>query len=247
MKRWIEVAFILEICYDNAGYIREIRHFDLCGKGVEMLKEYATILDMGTDEIIEKKSRFIGYVCHAETEEEAEVFITGIKKKHYDARHNCYAYSVGTEQPTVRFSDDGEPGGTAGKPILEVLTGHGLCNVCIVVTRYFGGTLLGTGGLVRAYTEAAKACIKASEVVTKRMVVPVTLTTNYMDLGKIQYILGNEGILIKDSFYGEEVVLKIEILVDEVERIRKVLTEVTAARIFMKQEDAVFSVWRGGI
>ena len=117
-----------------------------------MLKEYVTILEPGTGEIVEKKSRFIGYVSHVESEEEANLFITGIKKRHYDARHNCYAYTVGEEQPLMRFSDDGEPGGTAGKPILEVITGNKLCNVCIVVTRYFGGTLLGTGGLVRAYT-----------------------------------------------------------------------------------------------
>lgn len=124
-----------------------------------MLKEYETILEAGTDEIVEKKSRFIGYVCHIESEEEALDFVTSIKKKHYDARHNCYAYSIGEEQPLLRFSDDGEPGGTAGKPILEVITGRGLHNVCIVVTRYFGGTLLGTGGLVRAYTEASKAFV----------------------------------------------------------------------------------------
>lgn len=208
-----------------------------------MLKEYATILKPGTDEIIEKKSRFIGYICHAETEEEAVSFVTEIKKKHYDARHNCYAYAVGIEQPLLRFSDDGEPGGTAGKPILEVITGKQLYNVCIVVTRYFGGVLLGTGGLVRAYTDAAKACLDAVPVVKKRMVNPITITTNYTDLGKIQYILGKEGILIKDSEYGQDVVLKVEIFVDDVERIKKALTEATAARTSFQQENAVFSVW----
>lgn len=208
-----------------------------------MLKEYATILKPGTDEIIEKKSRFIGYICHVKTEEEAVSFVTEIKKKHYDARHNCYAYSVGIEQPLLRFSDDGEPGGTAGKPILEVITGNQLYNVCIVVTRYFGGTLLGTGGLVRAYTDAAKACLKATAVVRNRMVNPVVITTNYTDLGKIQYILGNEGILVKDSLYGQDVVLKVEIYVDDVERIKKALTEATAARVSFEQEKAVFSVW----
>lgn len=207
-----------------------------------MLKEYATILDAGTDEIIEKKSRFIGYVSHVETEEEALAFVAEIKKKHYDARHNCYAYAIGEEQPLLRFSDDGEPGGTAGKPILEVITGKGLCNVCIVVTRYFGGTLLGTGGLVRAYTDASKACIEATEIIKKSLVVPMTFTTNYTDLGKIQYILGNEGIDISDSEYGESVILKVEIFIEDEQRIKKALTEATAARIQIEQEEPVFSI-----
>lgn len=206
-----------------------------------MLKEYSTIIESGTDEIVEKKSRFIGYVCHVETEEEAIAFVTEMKKKHYDARHNCYAYSVGEEQPLLRFSDDGEPGGTAGKPILEVITGNKLCNVCIVVTRYFGGTLLGTGGLVRAYTEAAKQCIEATTIVKKCMVIPLQICTNYTDLGKIQYILGNEEIEIQESEYGQEVILKIEVYIDDVERIKKTLIEATAARVIFKQEDAVFS------
>lgn len=206
-----------------------------------MLKEYATILEEGNGEIVEKKSRFIGYVRHVETEEDAVSFVNEIKKKHYDARHNCYAYAVGQEQPLLRFSDDGEPGGTAGKPILEVITGNKLCNVCIVVTRYFGGTLLGTGGLVRAYTDASKAAIEATEIVTKQLVVPFSITTNYTDLGKIQYILGNEGIAITDSEYGEDVILKTAIFVDDVERIEKELTEATAARVQFTKNEPVYN------
>lgn len=207
-----------------------------------MLKEYRTILEPGTDEIIEKKSRFIGYIRHTETEEEANAFINEIRKKHFDARHNCFAYSVDGQQQTIRFSDDGEPGGTAGKPILEVITGKGLCDVCIVVTRYFGGTLLGTGGLVRAYTDAAKACIDATDMVTKCLVVPMRLTTNYTDFGKIQYLLGSHNISVLDSEYGENVAVRIEVLVDDVSMIVKQLTEVTAARVQIEQEDAVYSV-----
>lgn len=207
-----------------------------------MLKEYRTILEPGTDEIIEKKSRFIGYIRHTETEEEANAFINEIRKKHFDARHNCFAYSVDGQQQTIRFSDDGEPGGTAGKPILEVITGKGLCDVCIVVTRYFGGTLLGTGGLVRAYTDAAKACIDATDMVTKCLVVPMRLTTNYTDFGKVQYLLGSHNISVLDSEYGENVAVRIEVLVDDVPMIVKQLTEVTAARVQIEQEDAVYSV-----
>ena len=231
------VAFMYIICYHYRGvgvYIEVIG----------MQKEYVTILEPGTDEIIEKKSRFIGYVRHIETEEEANDFVMEIKKKHYDARHNCYAYVIGEEQEILRFSDDGEPGGTAGKPILEVITGEGLKNVCIVVTRYFGGTLLGTGGLVRAYTDAAKACIAATEIVCKRMVVPMDITTDYTDLGKTQYILGSKGIDIKDSIYEDTVTLKIEVFVDDVEQIEKDITEATSARAILVKKDAVFSLSR---
>lgn len=205
-----------------------------------MNKEYKTIIEPGTGEYVEKKSRFIGYVRHVESEEEAEAFITEIKKKHYDARHNCSAYSVGEESVIQRFSDDGEPSGTAGKPILEVITGNELNNVCIVVTRYFGGTLLGTGGLVRSYTEAAKECIADTEVVTKKCVIPLNITTNYNDLGKIQYILGNEGINIRESNYGENVDVIADVFVDDIERIEKKLTEATAARAVMTRGDIEF-------
>lgn len=207
-----------------------------------MIKEYATIIEEGTGEIVEKKSRFIGYVRHVESEEEAIEFVNEIKKKHYDARHNCHAFSIGVENPVLRFSDDGEPGGTAGKPILEVITGNDLHNVCIVVTRYFGGTLLGTGGLVRAYTDASKACIEDTVILKNRYVVPFDVTTNYTDLGKIQYILGNEGITILDSVYGEDVILKTEIFVDDVERIEKALIEATAARAIITKSGPIYSM-----
>ncbi len=205
-----------------------------------MGKEYNTIIEPGTGEYVEKKSRFIGYVRHVESEEEAEAFIYEIKKKHYDARHNCSAYSVGEDSIIQRFSDDGEPSGTAGKPILEVITGNGLNNVCIVVTRYFGGTLLGTGGLVRSYTEAAKECIADTAIVTKKCVIPLAITTNYNDLGKIQYILGQDGITVRDSDYGENVVLTADVPVDDIDSIEKKLTEATAARVALKRGDEMF-------
>lgn len=205
------------------------------------MNEYKTIIEAGTGEIVEKKSHFIGYVRHTESEEEALAFINEIRKKHYDARHNCFAYCVDGEQQTQRFSDDGEPGGTAGKPILEVIKGNELCDVCIVVTRYFGGTLLGTGGLVRAYTDAAKACIENTKVLTKRRMIPMKLHTNYTDFGKIQYLLASEEIPIIDSEYGEDVCVHVEIFVDDADKVKKKLVEVTAARIKIDEDDAVFS------
>lgn len=211
-----------------------------------MVKESATVLEPGTGEIVEKKSRFIGYVRHVESEEEADAFITEIKKKHYDARHNCYAYVVGAEQSVVRFSDDGEPGGTAGKPILEVLLGEGLSDVCIVVTRYFGGTLLGTGGLVRAYTDAAKAGIAGTEIVRRQKVIPLRITVDYTDLGKIQHILAAAEIPVTDSDYGEKVTLSAEVCVDDMERVEKELTEATAARALLEKGEPVFAFCTGG-
>ena len=128
-----------------------------------MLESYINLIKGGEGEIVEKKSRFIGQIEVVKTEEEAYAFIEKIKKKHYDARHNCFAFSIGEDMPLQRFSDDGEPQGTAGKPMLEVINGSGIHNICIVVTRYFGGTLLGTGGLVRAYTDASKEALKYCE------------------------------------------------------------------------------------
>ena len=207
-----------------------------------MVKEYRTIFDMGTDEIVEKKSRFIGYVAHVESEEEADAFVLSIKKKHYDARHNCYAYVIGESQQKLRFSDDGEPGGTAGKPILEVITGLGLVDVCIVVTRYFGGTLLGTGGLLRAYTQAAQKCVEATEIINKQLVIPVNIVTNYNDLGKIQYLLGTEKIPVTESDYGEEVKLTVAVPYDDYDRLEKQLIEITAAKVTLEKNEAVFAV-----
>ena len=121
-----------------------------------MLEQYKTVLEGGEGEIIEKKSRFIATVRPVEKEEEALSFIEEMRKKYWDATHNCYAYVIGERQEVMRCSDDGEPGGTAGKPMLDVLLGEELYNTAVVVTRYFGGTLLGTGGLVRAYSKAVQ-------------------------------------------------------------------------------------------
>ena len=131
-----------------------------------MTDTYNTIVKEGQDEIVEKKSRFIGYAVPVTSEEEAYEFVEKIRKMHYDARHNCFAFAIGSENTLLRFSDDGEPQGPAGKPILEVITGNKVVDICIVVTRYFGGTLLGTGGLVRAYTEAAKLALEGEKTVT---------------------------------------------------------------------------------
>ena len=132
-----------------------------------MVEEYKTIYKGGIGEITEKKSRFIATIRPAKTEEEALAFLEEMKKKYWDARHNCSAYVLGERQELLRCSDDGEPSQTAGKPMMDVLTGAGLTNVAAVVTRYFGGTLLGTGGLVRAYSAAVQEGLKNSRIITK--------------------------------------------------------------------------------
>ncbi len=205
------------------------------------MKEYLALIEGGQDEIIEKKSRFIGYTAAVSSEEEAAAFIESIKKKHYDARHNCFAYSIGTgNQTLLRFSDDGEPQGTAGKPILEVIQGSGIRNICIVVTRYFGGTLLGTGGLVRAYTDAAKAGIAASIIRLKRQLVECELDMEYTDLGKIQYLIGNTDAEITDTIYTDKVLLKVRVYAPVFERFGKEVTEATGARVLVKKTGEVF-------
>lgn len=195
-----------------------------------MIKAYNTIINPGQDEVVEKKSRFIGYAVPVTSEEEAYAFVDSIKKKHYDARHNCFAFAIGKENTLYRFSDDGEPQGTAGKPILEVITGQSVVDICIVVTRYFGGTLLGTGGLVRAYTEAAKLALADAGVKRMSLVNVTKITANYNDSGKIQYLLNSADIHIANTEYTTEVVFEVYIPVDSYGYITKQITEATAAR-----------------
>lgn len=205
-----------------------------------MFDSYVNLIKGGTGEIVEKKSRFIGYIEPAATEEEAYAFIEKIKKKHYDARHNCFAFSIGNSQPLLRFSDDGEPQGTAGKPILEVINNSGIHNICIVVTRYFGGTLLGTGGLVRAYTEAAKEALKSCETRLIRLLTPVNIRTNYTDMGKITYILANNGVDTSDTVFEADVLIRVQIPSDIAKKVLLEITEATGARANLEILDEVY-------
>lgn len=207
-----------------------------------MLDSYKTIEAESTGEIVEKKSRFIAYVAPIASEAEAYAFIERIKKKHYDARHNCFAFSVGIEMPLLRFSDDGEPQGTAGKPILEVITGADIRNICIVVTRYFGGTLLGTGGLVRAYTEAARLGLDNNRIIVRQQVQIAEFTCDYTDFGKLQYLLASMEIPIIDTSYADQVTVRLQIPVDKVSMLEKQITETTSARVeLMKKEELTWA------
>ena len=176
------------------------------------MEKYRTLKENSifTGEITEKKSRFIAYLSHVSSPEEAVSFLNSIKKKHYDAKHNCSAYIIAGEDGApdiLHSSDDGEPSGTAGKPIMSVLSGAGLKNVILVVTRYFGGTLLGTGGLVRAYTEASKEALKAAEKGIVRVTDSrdLSFTFDYRNEGKVRRILEEYGIIPDNTEYGERV------------------------------------------
>jgi len=195
------------------------------------VSSYRVLLEGGEGEIVEKKSRFIATVRCVETEEEAIAFIEEMKKKYWDARHNCSAFVIGSRAELTRCSDDGEPSGTAGRPMLEVLLGEGVRNVAVVVTRYFGGVLLGTGGLVRAYTQAVKAGLENCLIGTMCHGLEVQLRTDYNGIGKVLYILGQKGISAFYSEYGADVALKIRFRSELAEELKKELVEATSGRI----------------
>lgn len=164
-----------------------------------------TVYTGGQGEIVEKKSRFIATVRPVSNEEEAVAFIGEMKKKYWDARHNCSAFVIGDRQEISRCSDDGEPAQTAGRPMLDVLLKEEIHNVCVVVTRYFGGTLLGTGGLVRAYQKATQEGLAASVIIDKREGYRLTIGTDYNGLGKLQYLVAKENLTTLDTVYTDKV------------------------------------------
>lgn len=201
---------------------------------------YKTIKQYGEGEIVEKKSRFLGKIKKVETEEEALEFIESIKKQYWDARHNCFAYIIGTKGETVRCSDDGEPSGTAGKPMLEVLQNQELRNVVVVVTRYFGGVLLGTGGLVRAYTQATQEALKEAQVATMTPMSVMTVQTDYNAIGKIKYVLAQEETPVLNEEYAADVVVTMAVSQSQKDYMIKKLTEVTNGKAVMEEKEQIF-------
>ena len=173
-------------------------------------------------EIVEKKSKFIANVFYVETVEEAEEKIKEVKKKYYDARHNCFAYSIFSKDVIInRFSDDGEPSGTAGAPMLNILNSRNLSNILVVVTRYFGGILLGTGGLVRAYTRANQEALNKCQEVEKELGLEVQFEVIYADFEKLKYYLKQNDINLVDSKYAENVSVIVEISEEKLEKLEK--------------------------
>ena len=177
---------------------------------------YFTISKPANDSFIEKKSEFIGYIAPVKTNDEAVAFINQIKAMHRKARHNVYAYIL-REDNISRYSDDGEPQGTAGVPVLEVLQKRGLTDVCVVVTRYFGGILLGGGGLLRAYSHAASIACDAAHIMDMRLCHRLTIKTDYNLYGKINYILPNFNVIIVNSDFADAVTLEILVMSEKLE------------------------------
>lgn len=191
-------------------------------------------------ELVEKKSRFIATVRPVESEEEAAAFIEEMKKKYYDARHNCSAYVIGSKAQLTRSSDDGEPSGTAGRPMLEVLLGSGIRNAAAVVTRYFGGTLLGTGGLVRAYSSVLKEALEKCETARQHFGVRMKIKVDYNAVGKIQYILSSRNISTEDSVYAADVEMTVIAPIEEYDCLCKEIVEATSARAEIEEVERLY-------
>ena len=207
-----------------------------------MKKSHKILYQAGEGEIVEKKSRFIATIRPVDSEEEALSFIAEMRKKYWDATHNCTAFVIGENHEQMRCNDDGEPSQTAGRPMLDVLLGEDVHNCCAVVTRYFGGTLLGTGGLVRAYSAAVKEGLRNCQILEKQLARKLTVETDYTGLGKIQYILGEEKISTLDSQYADKVSLTLLVPVDQLDPLMEKLTEGTNGRCVMEPGE---QVWYG--
>ena len=200
----------------------------------------------GSAQITEKKSRFIGDVYNIENEEDALYYINETKKKYWDARHHCYAYIIGNNNEIKRFSDDGEPTATAGNPILEELDKSGIANCLIIVTRYFGGTHQRTGGLIRAYSEAAKSGIEASGLMEVKKGIQAQIDADYNSFGKIQYMCMERNIIITDTEYGENVHINMIIEESEYAHFQKAVADAFAGPLeIVKNDNVIFGIYDG--
>lgn len=207
---------------------------------------YKSIYEYGEDEFIVKKSRFIGYAKPCETEADAIAFIDEIKKKHYDATHNCSAYIIGENSNIQRFNDDGEPSGTAGIPMIEVLKKEGLTNLCVVATRYFGGVMLGAGGLVRAYSKSCKIAIDNGIVVDMELFYDAKFKYDYSYHGKIMNYLDSKNVKIGNIDYQDFVYLNIKVYNSIFESVVADLDNITSAEIELVDKNEIILATRDG-
>ena len=204
------------------------------------MKTNKTLHDFGTDEYIVEKSRFIGYAKPIKSEEEAVEFVNEIKKKHKDATHNVWAYTVGETMNIQRYSDDGEPQGTAGIPTLEVIKKEDLRDVVVVVTRYFGGIKLGAGGLVRAYTKGAKIGIDAAQVIQKVKYKEVSIIIDYNQIGKVQNEIMNMGYTVKDTLYSDKVDILVYSRDEDVEALKARMIDITSGTVTLDESESFY-------
>ncbi len=213
-----------------------------------MSRSYKAVYEGGVGEIVEKKSRFIATVQPVDCEEEAAAFIGAMKKKYWDASHNCSVFTIGRNHELTRCSDDGEPSGTAGRPMLDVLLREDIHNAAVVVTRYFGGTLLGTGGLVRAYQKSVQEGLAAAQVIEKQPGRMLEINADYNSIGRIQYLLAQRQITVTDSEYTDRVVLRAMVPAAQKEALEKEITEGTSGNAGMTWSgEAEFAVIKGEI
>ena len=208
-----------------------------------MAASYKTLMKRGCDEFIVNKSRFIGYGAPAETEEEALAFLAEIRKKHADATHNCYAYIIGRNMGVMRYSDDGEPGGTAGMPIIEVMKNRGVVNACVVVTRYFGGVLLGAGGLVRAYTQGAVTAIDACGIGVMHPTARYMMDVPYPMLSRLEYFLKSAPVIVEDKDFSDVITLTLLVKCTDEDKLLSDLTQLSEGRLEPMRFDETYMAW----
>ena len=203
------------------------------------MNEYKTVFESGESTIIIEKSKFIGYSRHVETEEDALTFINEIKKKNKDATHNVSAYILGEKKNAQKYSDDGEPSGTAGIPILELMKKEELTNSAIVVTRYFGGIKLGAGGLVRAYSKSAKSTLENSLISQKKIFIPIEILFDYSYLGKIQNDISTRNILSSKPTFEDVVKYTIYVDKEEIDSSINHINDLTSGNVIIDIKDEV--------
>ncbi|WP_431089914.1 YigZ family protein [Paenibacillus sp. 8b26] len=207
-----------------------------------MLEQYRTVRGSGSKEIVIRKSRFIGHIQPVQTEEEAAAFIERIKKEHWNATHNCSAYMIGERDEIQKQSDDGEPSGTAGKPILEVIRNQKLKNVAIVVTRYFGGILLGAGGLIRAYSDGTVAAIEAGDAITRVLHREIFVELDYTWLGKVENELRNRSIRAGETMFTDKVTLTCLPLAGDAESFSNWITDLTQGQSLVSEGEQLYFI-----
>lgn len=201
-----------------------------------MAKDYKTVLENASDEFVEKRSRFIGYCKPVKTEQEAIDFINEKRSEHWNATHNVYAYSL-REGNIKRYSDDGEPSGTAGMPVLDVIVKNEIFDVVVVVTRYFGGVLLGTGGLVRAYSHGSKIAVEAAKPVIMQNCLVCEARCAYNQYGKVSSLIICVGAAVDDTVYESDVLVKFHIKPDLLGTLNKKLADATSGEVTVEQKD----------
>ena len=207
------------------------------------MKPYKTLLKAASEEFIVNKSRFIGHGAPCETEEEALAFLARIRQKHKDATHNCYAYIIGLNAGIMRYSDDGEPGGTAGMPIIEVMKARGVVNCAVVVTRYFGGVLLGAGGLVRAYAQGSKVALDAAGVVVMERSARHLVEVDYSTWQRLEYFLRSAPVIIEHTEFGASVVCTLMVRRRDEDALLAEITRVTDARAETLPDGELYYPW----